>query len=45
MTNGKSTVLFGSADKVTGNLFGGKDPNYGLISGFSTMTMLLRMMR
>jgi transposase len=27
-----------------GNLFGGKDSNSGLISGFSTMTMLLHMM-
>jgi len=28
-----------------GNLFGGKDTDSGLISGFSTMTMPLRMMR
>jgi len=28
-----------------GNLFGGKDPDSGLISGFSTMTMPLCMMR
>jgi len=28
-----------------GNLFGGKDPDYGLTSGFSTMTMPLHMMR
>ena len=28
-----------------GNVFGGKDPGSGLISGFSTMTTPLRMMR
>jgi hypothetical protein len=26
------------------DLFGGKDPDFGLMSGFSTMTMPLRMM-
>jgi hypothetical protein len=31
--------------RVYGNIFGGEDPNSGLISGFYTMTMSLRMMR
>jgi hypothetical protein len=42
---GKSRVLFGCADKGYGNMFGGKDADSGLISGFSTTTIPMCMMR
>jgi hypothetical protein len=42
-TNGEWTVLFGSAEKVTGICLE-EDPNFGLTSGFSIITMTLRLM-
>jgi len=43
-TNGKPSVIL-KCWKGYWNLFGGKDPDSGLISGFSTMTMPQRMVR
>ena len=42
---GKTTMLFESADKVTGMSSEEKTRTQRLISGFSTMTMPLRMRR